>query len=122
MRPMLKNNKQPKLGKYLEDTKEAFLNHLQFLGLFERVNSVATTTSPIVTYPVSKLLIHNLSEVSDPTNDKIMDRIDILWDLFDIIARINRSTEAELRDLRAKIVRLELFHSFLIKEYQEKFR
>lgn len=105
----LKDKQPPLLGRALEDVKKAFLDHLQHLGLYEPINPFASTSAPIVTYQVGKLLVRNMTNVSDPNDPYINDRLDALWDLFDVLARINRSTESELRDLRARLLRIEHF-------------
>lgn len=115
MLPSPKAKQVPVLGKYLEEAKEAFLSHLQVLGLFERINPMATSTAPIVTYPVSKLLVHDMPKIQEVDNLYIPEIIDVLWDLFDIVSRIGRSSNIELRDLRARILRIELAYDFMLK-------
>lgn len=107
MKSLQKNKPVPVLGKQLEETKFIFLKHLESLGLYSQINAHARSTAPIVTYPVAKLTIHDLSSVSDPNNPYVGDRLDTLWDLFDILSRMDRSSEQELRDLRARLIRIE---------------
>jgi hypothetical protein len=111
----LKDKQPPLLGRILEETKKAFLEHLNDIGLYEPLNRFASTSSPMVTYPISKLLVRNLSDISDPHDPYVNDRLDAMWDLFEILSRMNKSSESELRDLRARLLRIE---HLLLKKVQ----
>lgn len=95
------------IGKYLDDVRQAYLAHLQDIGLYSKVSRHVSAFSPVITHWGIKLALTDVSQFTKENQALINEKIDVMWEILDILYRLNKSKPEQLNDLRSKLTRLE---------------